>query len=40
MSASAQNALFTGGEAGMRGSVVMPALFGLAAVLVDVRRPR
>jgi len=37
MSASAHNALFTGGDAGMRGSVVMPALIGLAAVLVHVR---
>ena len=37
MSASAHNALFTGGDAGMRGSVVMPALIALAAVLVHVR---
>ena len=37
MSASAHDALFTGGGAGMRGSVVMPALSALAAVLVHVR---
>lgn len=37
MNASAHNALFTGGDAGMRGSVVMPALIALAAVLVHVR---
>jgi hypothetical protein len=37
MNASAHNALFTGGNAGMRGSVVMPALIALAAVLVHVR---
>jgi hypothetical protein len=37
VSASAHNALFTGGDAGMRGSVVMPGLFALAAVLVHVR---
>jgi len=37
MSASAHNALFTGGDAGMRSSVVMPAVIGLAAVLVRVR---
>ena len=37
MSASAHNALFTGSTAGMRSSVVMPALIGLAAVFVHVR---
>lgn len=37
MSASAHNALFTGGEAGMRGSVVMPVLAALAAVLIAAR---
>lgn len=37
MSASAHNALFTGTTAGMRSSVVMPALIGLAAVFVHFR---
>lgn len=37
MSASGHNALFTGGDAGMRGSVVMPALIALVAVLVHAR---
>jgi hypothetical protein len=37
MSASAHNALFTGSTAGMRSSVVLPALIGLAAVFVHVR---
>jgi hypothetical protein len=37
MSASGHNALVTGGDAGLRGSVVMPALIALAAVLVGVR---
>ena len=37
MNASAHNALFTGGDAGMRSSVAMPALIALAAVLVHVR---
>jgi membrane protease YdiL (CAAX protease family) len=37
MSASAHNALFTGGDAGMRSSVVMPALIAVAAVLAHVR---
>ena len=37
MSASGHNALVTGGDAGMHGSVVMPALIALAAVVVHVR---
>lgn len=37
MSVSSHNALFTGGDAGMRSSVVMPALITLAAVLVHLR---
>lgn len=37
MSASVRNALFTGGTAGMRSSVVMLALISLAAVFVHVR---
>jgi hypothetical protein len=40
MNASAHNPLFTGGDAGMRSSVVMPALIALAAVLVHVRFSR
>jgi hypothetical protein len=37
MNASAHDAFVTGGDAGVRGSVIMPALVGLAALLVHVR---
>lgn len=37
MNVSAHNVLLTGGDAGIRGSVVMPALVALAAALVHVR---
>lgn len=37
MSASAHSALLTGGDAGLRGSALMPALSALAAVLVHAR---
>lgn len=37
LNASAHNVLLTGGDAGIRGSVVMPALVALAAVLVHAR---
>ena len=37
MNVSAHNTLFTGGAAGIRGSVVMPALIAVAAALVHIR---